>query len=188
MGCSGSAAGNAAGPKGKKVDDNKVLRDAGLQPLTKPELALFNGLFAAVCAACKPKDGEAAGHNHEGLMMVLQDDQNEAQKHLYERADADMDEKLNKEECAAFLKSVLGEGSPCCTPEILDCWNKAMACLDSKTGAEHSFDDFCRSKGIMRAWIASAKGDCLRPAPAAPIAKEPAAGEAAAAGESHKMH
>lgn len=189
MGCSGSAAGNAGVAKGKKVDDNKVLRDAGLQPLDKNQCTLFNAWFAAVCAACKPKEGEAGSQHQDDMMDMLKDDEATvaAQKHKYEQADEDMDGKLNCAECQVFLKNLLGEGSPCCSDEIIDKWNKSMASLDATSGAEHNFEDFCRSKKILAAWIASPKGDCLRPAPAAPEQK-PAAQAAAAQPEDAQVN
>ena len=47
MGCSGSKATAGTGSK-KKVDDNKILQEAGLETLSKPQLASFNKLFKAV--------------------------------------------------------------------------------------------------------------------------------------------
>jgi len=48
MGCQGSKAGGGAGPKGKKIDDNKILKDSGIQPLAKNQLKLFNTFFNGI--------------------------------------------------------------------------------------------------------------------------------------------
>lgn len=136
--------------------------------------------------ACMPKEGETGNAHHDRLMEMLKEDEATvtAQKRFYEQADADMDEKLNATECAVFQKSLMGED---CSTEIIDKWNKAMACLDATSGAEHSWEDFCRAKKILAAWIASPKGDCLRPA-AAPAPEAKAAAAAHPEGQGNKMH
>lgn len=59
MGCSGSTAGNAGAAGKKKFDDNKILREKGLQPLNKNELKAFNDLWNVLSGVTyKLKEGQ----------------------------------------------------------------------------------------------------------------------------------
>ena len=82
-------------------------------------------------------------------------EEDEAQRKLFNAADADMDDQLTDEETIIFLKEVIGENP--IDDECLQLWYGAMACLNAETGANISYDDYERSKKIMLAWSTSAK-------------------------------
>ena len=82
-------------------------------------------------------------------------EEDEAQRKLFNAADADMDDQLTDEETIIFLKEVIGENP--IDDECLQLWYGAMASLNAETGANISYDDYERSKKIMLAWSTSAK-------------------------------
>ena len=82
-------------------------------------------------------------------------EEDEAQRKLFNAADADMDDQLTDEETIIFLKGVIGENP--IDDECLQLWYGAMASLNAETGANISYDDYERSKKIMLAWSTSAK-------------------------------
>ena len=50
MGCSGSKSKLKAGkPSQKKFDDNQLLKQKGVRPLSKPALKAFNTLWVEIC-------------------------------------------------------------------------------------------------------------------------------------------
>ena len=177
MGCSGSAAGNAGGPKGKKFDDNKILKDAGEEVLTKPQLTAFNAWFNCVVAVCKAQEGV----DPSSQMDCLEESHSPIQKAVFDRVDEDSDDKLNQQECMNFLKEILGQASPLCTEELMGNWYRSMACLDATSGDQLVFADFQRSKKILKCWLNSEKGAAAfaPPAPAAASKTASKAGEPA---------
>ena len=82
-------------------------------------------------------------------------EEDEAQRKLFNAADADMDDQLTDEETITFLKELIGENP--IDDECLQLWYGAMASLNAETGANISYDDYERSKKIMLAWSTSAK-------------------------------
>ena len=164
MGCSGSK--SMAGSTGskKKIDDNKILQEAGEQPLSKPQLAAFNKLFKAVFDKIT-KDAQNGGPSisigMEGevscaaIQTVFEEDESAKQK--FNQADADTDDLLTKKEGVGFLKASLEENHPLATDEILGMWADACGSLNTETGDKFSYPEYERSKKILTAWFESPK-------------------------------
>ncbi len=164
MGCSGSK--STAGSTGskKKVDDNKILQEAGEETLSKPQLAAFNKLFKAVFEKVT-KDAQNGGpainidmtgeFSCPALTMCFE--AHDAAKQKFDQADADSDGLITKEEGTAFLKSALAEDAPVATDELLGLWADACGSLNTETGEKFSYPEFERSKKILTAWFDSPK-------------------------------
>ena len=107
MGCSGSVAGNAGASKQKKFDDNKCLRENGLQPMNKPQLAAFEPWWKQIIEDMKAGSIDAESMASMGA-ITTDETVGEAIKKLFDQLDEDSDGKLNKEEGIQFIKNVNG--------------------------------------------------------------------------------
>jgi len=163
MGCSGSKATAGTGSK-KKVDDNKILQEAGLETLSKPQLASFNKLFKAVFDKVT-KDAQNGGpainidmtgeFSCPALTMCF--DEDDSAKAKFDQHDADTDGLLSKAEGTTFLKAALAEDAPVATDELLGMWADSIGTLNTETKDKFSYPEFERSKKILTAWFDSPK-------------------------------
>ena len=84
------------------------------------------------------------------MTKIFTDGEEDAGKQFFEQGDADMDNKLNKEETLAFLKKITGESV---TDDFLQKWHAAIASLNTTTGDSIEYVDFQRSVKVIRCWL-----------------------------------
>ena len=148
MGCKESK--GAAEPRSTHFYENKLLRDANLEPLTAAQLAAFDDWWNLIVKALANKTPLPLLATQESMAPV---------KMLFKRYDADMDSLLNKKEAVEFMKESWrvagGDGDE--PVEHLTARLKAIRCLDVKTGEKFSWEDFERASRIVGIWLEKGK-------------------------------
>ena len=91
------------------------------------------------------------------ISELLKDGADEAQKKIFNEQDGDMDDKLNAEETATFLKNLMGGETADLDSLFFQRMQSCLGCLDSSYGDSVAFDDFNRFKQIVKVLMNSPK-------------------------------
>lgn len=147
MGCNES---KGAEPRSRNFYENKLLRDANLEPLTAAQMMAFDDWWNLIVKALANKTPLPLLATIESMAPV---------KRLFEKYDADMDSLLNNKESVGFMKEswTIAGGDGDEPIEHLAARLKAIRCLNVKTGEKFSWEDFERASRIVGIWLEKGK-------------------------------
>ena len=124
--------------KKQNVNDNMILANAGLEQLTKCQLIDMNTVWSAIfhqLGNLKKKGfKEEVAQGLNPIELVNDPCRERDQKRIFDQIDTDGDGLLTLKESKAFLRRLIGEGSPFCTADVIDAWSFALGTLDSDNG------------------------------------------------------
>ena len=124
------------------VTDNKILTDAGLAPLTEPQMKPFNEFYCwSIRWASK------GGQDYHDV--IQNQDKQEERKKIFDAADTDSDGLLNKVEMISVLKQLLS--GPYHNTGY-EWWHTCIASVSAETGESCSFEDFSRMQEVLSTW------------------------------------